>query len=182
MLESALQPKSVPGLTFLHLAKPRPIVHGNVNPSNILLDHNNVAKLHGFRLDFMYDESDIRSDIRDFGSLVLQLLTGRNWCGSVDEVVDQRVGDWPMEVAMEIARIGTRCLCSFGEDGAYTGIKMVMKDIEEVQKMADDLIVSDAGCLVNKSSCGSRETVFLLLSNITGYNEGSTHCCRWILI
>ncbi|KAD7479157.1 hypothetical protein E3N88_02293 [Mikania micrantha] len=140
------------GLTFLHLAKPRPIVHGNVNPSNILLDHNNVAKLHGFRLDFMYDESDIRSDIRDFGSLVLQLLTGRNWCGSVDEVVDHRVGDWPMEVAMEIARIGTRCLCSFGEDGAYTGIKMVMKDIEEVQKMADDLIVADAGCLVNKSS------------------------------
>ncbi|KAI3798766.1 hypothetical protein L1987_34045 [Smallanthus sonchifolius] len=136
------------GLTFLHLAKPRLMVHGNLNLTSILLDRNNVAKLHGFRLDYSYNESDITSDIQNFGSLVLQLLTGRNWCGSVDEVLDNTVGDWPLEVAIEIARIGTRCSCRQGEDDVYEGMMMVMKDMEQVRKMVDDL-TADVGCLVN---------------------------------
>ncbi|KAM0022094.1 putative protein kinase RLK-Pelle-RLCK-IXb family [Helianthus debilis subsp. tardiflorus] len=139
------------GLTYLHLAKPRLMVHGNLNLANILLDCNNVAKLHGFRLDMLNDESDVRSDIRDFGSLVLQLLTGRNWCGPLDEVLDQRAVDWPLEVAIEIARIGIRCSCRHGEDDVYTRMTMVMKDMEEVRKMADDR-VADVGCLVNEFS------------------------------
>ncbi|XP_076909213.1 putative U-box domain-containing protein 50 [Bidens hawaiensis] len=134
------------GLTYLHLAKPTLKVHGNLNLSNILLDHNNVAKLHGFRLDSSYSESDIGSDIRDFGSLVLQLLTGRNWCGSVNEVLDQLVVDWPLEVAMEMARIGIRCGPTHGEYGAYSGMKTVMKDMENAKKMADDRL-ADGGCL-----------------------------------
>ncbi|KAK1410543.1 hypothetical protein QVD17_37080 [Tagetes erecta] len=139
------------GLTYLHLAKPRSMVHGKMNLSNILLDRNNVAKLHGFRLDYLHDESDVKADIQDFGSLVLQLLTGRNWFGTLDEMLDQRVGDWPLEVAKEIARIGIRCSCRYGEDGAYTGMTMVMKDMEEVRKMADELI-TDVGGLVNEFS------------------------------
>ncbi|KAK9062104.1 hypothetical protein SSX86_019289 [Deinandra increscens subsp. villosa] len=149
------------GLTFLHLAKPRSMVHGNLNLYNILLDCNNVAKLHGFRLDFSHDESDIVSDIRDFGSLVLQLLTGRNWCGSFDEVLEQMEGDWPVEVAVEVARIGIRCSCRHGEDGAYPEMATVMKDMEEVRKMADGP-TTDVGCLVRESSVDSDIPSFFL--------------------
>ncbi|KVI08652.1 Protein kinase-like domain-containing protein [Cynara cardunculus var. scolymus] len=138
--------------------KPRPMVHGNLNLGKILLDRNHVAKVNGFRLDFSFDESDIRSDIQDFGSLVLQLLTERNWCGFLDEVnmmneatlvevLDQRVGEWPLQVAMELARIAIRC--SSSGDGAYTGMTMVMKEMEEVRKKADD-VVAGVGCSVNE--------------------------------
>nr|GEU74303.1 putative U-box domain-containing protein 50 [Tanacetum cinerariifolium] len=137
------------GLTYLHLTKPKPIIHGSLNLTSILLDRNNVAKLHGFRLDFLYDESDIRSDIQDFGSLVLQLLTGRRWCGSVREVLDQRVGEWPLEVAMELARIGIRCSYTHSEEDAYTGMTMVMKEIEVVRKKAD-VIAADVGLSMNE--------------------------------
>lgn len=148
------------GLTFLHLSKPRPIVHGNLNLSNILLDRNNVAKLHGFRSDFSYNESDIRSDIKDFGSLVLQLLTGRNLGflettneAAVMEVFEQRVGEWPLEVAMELAGIAVRC------SGGYTGMIMVMKEMEAVKKKADDVAV-EVGCLGNEFSADvDEETV-----------------------
>ncbi|KAL4577897.1 hypothetical protein LXL04_014012 [Taraxacum kok-saghyz] len=138
------------GLTFLHLSKPNPIVHGNLNVFNILLDRNNVAKLHGFRLHSSYNEFEIRSDIKDFGSLVLQLLTGRNWCGLPDEVneaavmevFDQRDGEWPLQVAMELARIAIMC------SGGFTGMTMVMTEMEEVRKKADD-VAAEVGCTVS---------------------------------
>ncbi|KAI3794352.1 hypothetical protein L1987_36982 [Smallanthus sonchifolius] len=80
---------------------------------------------------------------------MLQLLTGTNWYGPVDEVLDNKVGDWPLEVAMEIARIGTRCLRRHDEDDVYARMMMVMKDMEHVRKMADDL-TANVGCLVNE--------------------------------
>ncbi|PWA69236.1 U-box domain-containing protein kinase family protein [Artemisia annua] len=110
-------------VTYLHLTKPKPMIHGSLNLANILLDCNNVAKLHGFRLDFSYDESDIRSDIQDFGSVVLELLTGRKCCGSVGEVLDQRSGD-----------------------GAC---KNRYKEMEAVQNKAD-VITADVGFSVNE--------------------------------
>ncbi|XP_024994807.1 putative U-box domain-containing protein 50 [Cynara cardunculus var. scolymus] len=157
------------GLSFLHLSKPRPMVHGNLNLGKILLDRNHVAKVNGFRLDFSFDESDIRSDIQDFGSLVLQLLTERNWCGFLDEVnmmneatlvevLDQRVGEWPLQVAMELARIAIRC--SSSGDGAYTGMTMVMKEMEEVRKKADD-VVAGVGCSVNEFNVDSDDETII---------------------
>lgn len=134
------------GLAFLHLTKPTPMVHGNLNLANILLDHNNVAKLHGFRLDFFYSESEIRSDIQNFGSLVLQLLTGRNWSeATLVDILDQKVGGWPLQVAMELARIAIRCACTNSEEGAYMGMNVVMKEMEEVMKKADD-VAADVEC------------------------------------
>lgn len=154
------------GLSFLHLSKPVPMVHGNLNLGKILLDRNNVAKLNGFRLDFSYDESDIRSDIQDFGSLVSQLLTGRNWCGFLDEVntmneaavvevLDQRAGEWPLQVAMELARIAIRCSSS-GEGG----MTMVMKEMEEVRKKADD-VMAGVGCSVNEFNVDSDDETII---------------------
>uniref|UniRef100_A0A5B7C0T3 RING-type E3 ubiquitin transferase n=1 Tax=Davidia involucrata TaxID=16924 RepID=A0A5B7C0T3_DAVIN len=133
------------GLGFLHLAQPKAIVHGNLNPSKILLDCNLVAKIHGFRLDLCYNESDVLSDMRAFGNLLLQLLTGRNWAGLVEEaivmdhealigVLDEMAGDWPLELAVELAGIAMRCLST--DEGPAT----VMREIDKVRKKADDLV------------------------------------------
>lgn len=150
------------GLGFLHLNKPRPINHGNLNPSKILLDRNNVAKICGFRLDCCPDDSDIKSDIRAFGNLVLQILTGRNWAGLVEEalvmdhaalveVLDQRAGEWPLELATELARIAIECLSTQDEVNAHLRMGTVMRGIEEVRKKADDFL-ADGECTVSAES------------------------------
>ncbi|XAR73496.1 Non-specific serine/threonine protein kinase [Bertholletia excelsa] len=141
------------GLAFLHSAHPRPIAHGNLNPSKILLDHHLVAKIHGFKADCCQDQFDKHSDMRAFGNIVLQLLTGRNWAGLVEEeivtdraalveVLDDLAGGWPVDIAVELAEIAMRCL-SFNK-GSDTELSMatVKRDINKVGKKADDLVAN----------------------------------------
>ncbi|KAA8530751.1 hypothetical protein F0562_005481 [Nyssa sinensis] len=133
------------GLGFLHLAQPKPIVHGNLNPSKILLDRNLVAKIHGFCLGWYYNESDVLSDTRAFGNLLLQLLTGRNWAGLVEDavvidraalsgVLDEMAGEWPLDLAVELAGIAVRCLSTSERP------ETVMREIDQVKKKADELV------------------------------------------
>lgn len=135
-------------LTFLHLDEPRPYFHGNLNASNILLDRNMVAKIHGFRLSPSQNEQkDAESDVRAFGLLALQLLTGRNWFGLVEEeamakdggaltqVLDQTAGDWPLDLAEELAGIALRCVDSINMD---LRMATVMGELNELRKKADE--------------------------------------------
>lgn len=144
------------GLCFLHRAKPRPVAHGNLNPSKILLDCNNVAKIHGVRTPFSCDKSDIRSDIRAYGNLVLQILTGRNWAGLVEEaimmdqtklieVLDPMAGEWPLDIALELGRIGIKCL-SIHEDKELN-MTSLARELEKVKKLADE-IIANGECVV----------------------------------
>ncbi|KAK9130024.1 hypothetical protein Sjap_010511 [Stephania japonica] len=110
-------------LGFLHVSKPRPIVHGNLRASNVLLDRNMVAKLTNLGVSGCVGEADVGSDVRGFGLLMLQLLTGRE---DVEELVDEvrravdgaalagladDVADvWPSDVAEEFARVAIRCI------------------------------------------------------------------------
>ncbi|KAF3674037.1 putative AP2-like ethylene-responsive transcription factor AIL6-like [Capsicum annuum] len=146
------------GLCFLHRVKPRPVAHGNLNPSKILLDRNNVAKIHGVRTPLSCDKSDIRSDIRAYGNLVLQILTGRNWVGLVEEaimmdqsmlieVLDPMAGEWPLDIALELGRIGIKCL-SIHEDRELN-MTSLAREVEKVKKLADE-IVANGECVVAK--------------------------------
>ncbi|KAK4416993.1 putative U-box domain-containing protein 50 [Sesamum alatum] len=124
-------------LGFLHKVKPLPIIHGNLKPSKILLDRHNVARINSLMAP---SSSDIRSDIRAFGNLVLQLLTGKNWTAAIDvakaiDELDHSAGRWPMVLAMELYDIAVRC---FDESIAA----MPTREINDVKKRADELVAN----------------------------------------
>lgn len=141
------------GLSFLHLARPipRPIVHGGLTPSNILLDRNRVAKISGYGPPEAHDECDVGVDIRAFGGVLLHLLTGRNWAGLVEEamamgsaglaqVLDEVAGDWPLDLAEEFAGLALRCLSN-----TELSITRVMEELNKMKNKADEVMGRGGG-------------------------------------
>ncbi|CAK9168164.1 unnamed protein product [Ilex paraguariensis] len=142
------------GLGFLHQAQPRPIVHGSLNPSKILLDRHNVGKINGFSLGWCHGEVDVWSDIRALGNVILQLLTGRNWAGLVEEIIlmmdhstligvlDPMAGEWPLDLTVELAGIAVKCLSIEQAIDKESTMKTVMREIKMAKKKADNLVAS----------------------------------------
>jgi serine/threonine protein kinase len=138
------------GLLFLHQAKPEPLVHRDLKPGNILLDHNFVSKISDVGLarlvpqstadvtqyrmtstagtfcyiDPEYQQTGMlttKSDIYSFGILLLQIITARSPMGlthhvehaiergSFQEILDPTVTGWPVEEALEFAKLALRC-------------------------------------------------------------------------
>ncbi|XVE86871.1 hypothetical protein DITRI_Ditri18aG0070100 [Diplodiscus trichospermus] len=139
------------GLSFIHSAQPRPIVHGQLTTSNILLDRNLVAKISGYGLTQHPDHYDLRSDIRAFGVLLMHMLTGRNWAGLIEDamtvdqaalvrVLDEKAGKWPLELAVELAGLSMKCLSVNRKLHRDLQIAAVMEGLDELKKKADDLV------------------------------------------
>ncbi|KAL6582935.1 hypothetical protein OROMI_005013 [Orobanche minor] len=119
-------------LGFLHKAKPKPIIHGNLKPSKVLLDRSNVSKINGLKDPRSYDEPDIELDVRAFGTLVLQLLTGKDSDDVAETVgLDPSAGTWPTDLAMELYSIATKCL---SDDEM---VMMPTREMNDVRKRAD---------------------------------------------
>ncbi|KAK1589326.1 hypothetical protein Q3G72_032771 [Acer saccharum] len=156
------------GLSFMHSAEPRPLVHGHLVPSNILLDRNLVAKISGFGLARTHDQSDVRSDIRAFGVVLLNLLTGRNWAGLVEEamaldrtalvgVLDEKAGGWPLDLAEELAGIAMKCLSVNEEPNSDLRIANIMVELEMLKKKADDIKIDRGDGQAVSDRCENEE-------------------------
>ncbi|KAI5559914.1 hypothetical protein BDE02_16G010100 [Populus trichocarpa] len=69
------------GLRYLHEEKRFKIVHGNIKPSNILLDNSLTAKLSDFGLATLCDEEDpfmtIKAKGSRFGIVLLEIVSGK---------------------------------------------------------------------------------------------------------
>ncbi|KAG6397533.1 hypothetical protein SASPL_143702 [Salvia splendens] len=147
---------------FLHKVKPNPIAHGNLKPSKILLDRFDVAKIYGLKYPWSYNKADITLDIRAFGNLVLQLLTGnyRSVIGepaAAFENLDRTAGEWPMDLAIELSSIATRCLSMncIAEEFITT---MLVTDMNDVKRRADQLVGNGESFVPCEKAAGAEDS------------------------
>ncbi|KAG7535588.1 Protein kinase domain [Arabidopsis thaliana x Arabidopsis arenosa] len=136
------------GLGFLHSVKPKPIVHGRLTPSKILLDRNLVPKITGFGLIMHSDQSDTKPDVMAFGVLLLHLLTGRNWPGllkamsmnqtSILRDLDQTAGKWPLELAKEFGALAVKCSSVNRGGNTEFSTKEIMEELGKIREKADE--------------------------------------------
>jgi serine/threonine protein kinase len=132
------------GLGFLHSVKPKPIVHGRLTPSKILLDRNLVPKITGFGLIMHSDQSDTKPDVMAFGVLLLHLLTGRNWHGllkamsmnqtSILRDLDQTAGKWPLELAKEFGALAVKCSSVNRGGNMDFSTKEIMEELGKIRE------------------------------------------------
>ncbi|WZZ12587.1 hypothetical protein YC2023_105676 [Brassica napus] len=138
------------GLGFLHSVKPKPIVHGRLTPSKILLDRNLVPKITGFGV--LMHQTDTKPDVLAFGVLLLHLLTGRNWPGllkamsmnqaSILRDLDQTAGKWPLELAKEFGGLAVKCASvNRGVNIDFT-TKEIMQELGKIMEKANEFRIT----------------------------------------
>uniref|UniRef100_N1R4N2 RING-type E3 ubiquitin transferase n=1 Tax=Aegilops tauschii TaxID=37682 RepID=N1R4N2_AEGTA len=125
------------GLLFLHQAKPEPLVHRDLKPGNILLDHNFVSKISDVGLarlvpqsiaevtqyrmtstagtfcyiDPEYQQTGMlttKSDIYSFGILLLQIITARSPMG-LKHQVEHAIEKGAFQEALAFTQLALKC-------------------------------------------------------------------------
>ncbi|GMI97325.1 hypothetical protein like AT3G58760 [Hibiscus trionum] len=79
------------GMNYLHQHKPKPIVHNNLDPRNLLQDESGHLKIGEYWVQMLYEQIqpnqessqivenyDTKKDVRAFGFILYQMLEGRH--------------------------------------------------------------------------------------------------------
>ncbi|KAI4382072.1 hypothetical protein MLD38_008079 [Melastoma candidum] len=138
------------GLVFLHSAKPRPVIHGSLSVSKVLLDRNLVAKIGDFGLVEFRDQNDLQSDIRGFGDILLALLRGGqdgsiedameiSKRGGLAEMLDKASGQWPLHLAGQLLGITVRCLSVNADSIGDFSLTTVLDEIREIRRAGEEI-------------------------------------------
>ncbi|KAG4129758.1 hypothetical protein ERO13_D09G101101v2 [Gossypium hirsutum] len=77
-------------MNYLHKHKPKPIVHNNLDPRNLLQDESGHLKIGEYWVQMLYEQiqpnqdasqineiCDTKKDVRAFGFILYQMLEGR---------------------------------------------------------------------------------------------------------
>ncbi|XP_027192458.1 putative U-box domain-containing protein 50 isoform X2 [Cicer arietinum] len=145
------------GLGFLNSNAQRPNIHCHLNLANVLLDRNLVAKITGFGLQECDDkECNVESDLRDVGVLLMQLLTGRNWVGPIEDaltmdmdreslvnILDDMAGQWPLDLAKEIAGLAMICLSMKNKPNLDLTVARVLEELNIIRRKGDEIVANE---------------------------------------
>ncbi|CAL4886197.1 unnamed protein product [Urochloa decumbens] len=119
-------------LAFIHSQKPYPVVHGDLNLGNILLDANFVSKLGDLGICQLHPQSNITTTNQQrhhtkkrrgkkcyidrgrsqqhIAEIVEEAMEKRN----LHSIMDASAGDWPLVQANQLAHLGLRCITMRG--------------------------------------------------------------------
>ncbi|XP_038980826.1 putative U-box domain-containing protein 50 [Phoenix dactylifera] len=136
-------------LGFLHSSRPRPVAHGRLRPSWVLLDRHLSAKISGLRPSSVPAPA---ADVASLGALILQLLTGREadadeevrrtiGQGNLMGILDRTAGDWPLDLAADFAGVGLRCAETAEKDGDGEEDEWtagMVRELEDLKKRAEE--------------------------------------------
>ncbi|KAJ6834327.1 U-box domain-containing protein 33-like [Iris pallida] len=152
-------------LAFLYSKKPHPIIHGNLGLTFILLDDNFNCKVlipEGTATSNPYPRGKfteyieagnrrLGSDVFSLGVTILRILTGLSAAGierKMDDVyngeeelmrnVDRIAGNWPLQLAKELAYFGLKCCYSSKSNRLH--VEESMKDLRNFLAVINNFI------------------------------------------
>ena len=103
--------------------------------------------------------------------LLIHLLTGRNWAGLVEEVMtvdmdrkalgsvlDEMAGQWPLDLARELAALAMRCMSIKAKPNSELSIARVLEELNEIRRNGDEIVEREGpktiigGCIDREGS------------------------------
>ncbi|KAJ4719158.1 Protein kinase domain [Melia azedarach] len=137
------------GLLFLHQTKPEPLVHRDLKPGNILVDHHYGPSVILIQNISKQECSGVKSDVYSLGVMLLQMITAKPPMGlthyversiergTFSEMLDPSVPDWPLEETLSLAKLALNCAELRRKDRPDLG-KVVLPELCRLRELADE--------------------------------------------